>query len=114
MSTHWDWTLKAQEILSPREKNLAITRRPYLISVAWTRNHMQTNPTKRYWLCAIGLLIQCTCAADSPTVIWYSFMDFNTDFYERRKAEGFSRGDLRMMPVSEYIAFCRDWLKDKA
>src|SRR6266404_2208861 len=41
-------------------------------------------------------------AADSPTVIWYRFMDFNTDFYERRKAEGFSRGDLKMMPVSEY------------
>jgi hypothetical protein len=41
-------------------------------------------------------------------------MDFITDFYERRKAEGFSRGDLKMMPVSEYIAFIRDWLKDKA
>jgi len=53
-------------------------------------------------------------SADSPTVIWYRFMDFNTDFYERRKAEGFSRGDLKMMPVSEYIAFIRDWLKDQA
>ena len=53
-------------------------------------------------------------AADSPTVIWYRFMDFNTDFYERRKAEGFSKGDLKMMPLSEYIAFIRDWLKDKA
>jgi len=41
-------------------------------------------------------------AADSPTVIWYRFMDFNTEFYERRKAEGFSKGDLKMMPVSEY------------
>ena len=48
------------------------------------------------------------------TMIWYRFMDFNTDFYERRKAEGFSKGDLKMMPVSEYIAFIRDWLKDKA
>jgi hypothetical protein len=53
-------------------------------------------------------------AADSPTVIWYKFMDFNADFYGRRKAEGFSKGDLKMMPVSEYIAFIRDWLKDEA
>jgi hypothetical protein len=53
-------------------------------------------------------------SAHSPTVIWYRFMDFNADFYEQRKAEGFSKGDLKMMPVSEYIAFIRDWLNDKA
>jgi hypothetical protein len=34
-------------------------------------------------------------------------MDFNTDVYERRKAEGFSMGGLKMMTVSEYIAVVR-------
>src|SRR4028118_1961005 len=40
---------------------------------------------------------------DSPTVIWYKFSDFASDFYTRRLAEGFSDEDLNMMPVPEYI-----------
>jgi hypothetical protein len=48
--------------------------------------------------------------ADSAMVIWYKFMDFNADFYERRKSEGFSREELKMMPVREYIAFIRTWI----
>jgi hypothetical protein len=50
--------------------------------------------------------------ADSATAIWYKFMDFNADFYEQRKKEGFLKGDLKMMPVREYIAFIRTWIKD--
>jgi len=50
--------------------------------------------------------------AASATAIWYKFMDFNADFYEQRKKDGFSKGDLKMMPVREYIAFIRRWIKD--
>lgn len=47
----------------------------------------------------------------SPTVIWYSFNDFMSDFYVTRQAEGFSKDDLGMMPVPEFIAFIQDWLQ---
>jgi hypothetical protein len=50
--------------------------------------------------------------ADSATAIWYKFMDFNADFYERRKKEGFSKEELKMMPVREYIAFIRTWIRN--
>jgi hypothetical protein len=50
--------------------------------------------------------------ADSATVIWFKFMNFNNDFYERRISEGFSKEDLKMMPVSEYISFIRTWISN--
>ncbi len=50
--------------------------------------------------------------ADSATAIWYKFMNFNDDFYERRKSEGFLKDDLKMMPVREYIAFIQAWIKN--
>ncbi|HYH87394.1 MAG TPA: hypothetical protein VEX60_18215 [Pyrinomonadaceae bacterium] len=46
-----------------------------------------------------------------PTAIWYKFNDFTSDFYTRRKNEGFSDEDLDMMPVREYINFIRRWLR---
>ena len=49
--------------------------------------------------------------ADSPAVIWYRFTDFTADFYAKRKSEGFSRGDLKMMPTREYVSFIRDWVR---
>jgi len=59
--------------------------------------------------------------APSPTVIWYAFTDFTSDFYDKRKSEGFSDDDLNMMPIPEYIDFIREWcienkhdLSDKA
>ena len=51
-------------------------------------------------------------ATDSASVIWYKFSDFKDDFYKRRKSEGFSKEDLRMMPVSEYISFIRAWINN--
>jgi hypothetical protein len=45
-----------------------------------------------------------------PTVIWYKFNDFTSDFYTRRQDEGFSDEDLNMMPVREYINFIKNWL----
>jgi len=48
--------------------------------------------------------------ARSPTFIWYRFIDFASDFYDGRKAEGFTDEDLNMMPVSEYIDFIREWV----
>lgn len=46
----------------------------------------------------------------SPTIIWYKFTDFTSDFYDARKAEGYSDDDLNMMPVPEYIDFIKDWV----
>jgi|ERR1041384_3306665 hypothetical protein len=50
--------------------------------------------------------------ADSATAIWHKFVDFNKDFYARRKSEGFSKEDLKMMPVREYISFIRTWISN--
>lgn len=46
-----------------------------------------------------------------PTAIWYEFNDFASDFYTQRKSEGFSREDLNVMPVREYIDFIKNWLR---
>ena len=48
--------------------------------------------------------------AASGSVVWYWFTEFTIDFYNQREKDGFSKGDLKMMPVREYIAFIRDWL----
>jgi hypothetical protein len=48
--------------------------------------------------------------APSPTVVWYKFNDFASDFYDARKEEGFSDKDLNMMPVPEYIDFISQWV----
>ena len=44
-------------------------------------------------------------------MIWYAFQDFAEDFYDQRRAEGYSDNDLNMMPVSEYIEFISRWLE---
>lgn len=60
----------------------------------------------RNWLCgAAGL-----DGVEGPTGIWYLFNDFTLDFYDQRKAAGFSDDDLDMMPVAEYITAIIDWL----
>lgn len=46
----------------------------------------------------------------SPTVIWYGFTDFASEFFDDRKSRGFSDEDLNFMPVPEYIEAIRDWL----
>lgn len=48
---------------------------------------------------------------DSPTQIWYKFNDFASDFYNRRESEGFSKDDLNMMPVPQYIDFIKEWVE---
>jgi hypothetical protein len=47
---------------------------------------------------------------DSPSAIWDRFNEFSYDFYKKRKAEGFSRDDLNMMPLPEYIEFIKKWI----
>lgn len=47
---------------------------------------------------------------EPPSVLWYRFTDFAADFYSRRKLEGFSDDDLKMMPVAEYVDFIGRWL----
>lgn len=48
----------------------------------------------------------------SATRIWYRFMDFASDFYDTRTADGYSDEDLRMMPVPEYIDFIHRWVSE--
>lgn len=48
----------------------------------------------------------------SPTIIWYKFTDFTSDFHDAREEEGFTGDDLDMMPVPEYVDFIRDWVAD--
>ena len=47
---------------------------------------------------------------DSPSVIWDRFNEFSYDFLCTRKAQGYSRNDLKMMPIPEYIKFIKLWL----
>lgn len=47
----------------------------------------------------------------SPTVVWYGFTDFASEFYDERKARGFSDEDLNFMPIPEYVEAIRDWLE---
>ena len=49
--------------------------------------------------------------APSGSTIWEKFVEFDWDFYVERKQNGFSRQDLNMMPVREYILAIRHWLK---
>lgn len=48
---------------------------------------------------------------DSPSVIWDRFNKFSYDFYLTRKAQGYSKDDLNMMPVPQYIRFITQWIK---
>ena len=50
---------------------------------------------------------------ESPSVIWNKFNEFDGDFYERRRTPGYSKNDLRVMPVPEYINFIKQWLASK-
>ena len=47
----------------------------------------------------------------SGSAIWEKFFDFRVDFYAQRKRAGFSKRDINMMPVREYISAVRHWLK---
>lgn len=49
----------------------------------------------------------------SPTLIWYDFNDFMRDFYDKRKSEGFTDDDLKMMPLPEFVGFIRKWLTQR-
>jgi len=51
---------------------------------------------------------------DSPTRIWYQFTDFTSDFYDERKANGFTDKDLNDMPTPEYIITIKKWLNKQA
>jgi hypothetical protein len=48
----------------------------------------------------------------SPTRIWYRFMNFTSVFYDARLADGFTDNDLNMMPIPEYIDSIAAWLAE--
>ena len=62
----------------------------------------------RHWV----VLIRRTQNEDSPSLIWSRFTDFTSDFYDDRKAHGFSDKDLNDMPTPEYIDAIKKWLLD--
>ncbi len=45
----------------------------------------------------------------SPNSLWNKFTEFAAAFYDARKAEGFSKKDLDMMPLTEYVLFIQNW-----
>lgn len=47
---------------------------------------------------------------ESPSVIWDKFNEFDNVFYKRRKAQGYSKSDLRVMPFPQYIRFIKQWV----
>jgi hypothetical protein len=47
---------------------------------------------------------------DSPSRIWDKFNEFTFDFYEKRKTEGYSKTDLKMMPIPQYVRFIKHWV----
>lgn len=61
----------------------------------------------RNWFVEVVHLNNAPCAS----WIWEKFLDFSEYFYTERKEEGFSKRDLNNMPVREYIASIRHWLK---
>ena len=48
--------------------------------------------------------------APSATVLLYEFTEFAADFYDARKAEGFTDEESNFMPVPEYVDFIRAWV----
>jgi len=63
----------------------------------------------RDWFVEVGALE----SAPSPKAVWYAFASFASDFYDARKAAGYSDEDLNMMPVPEYAAFIDKWVREK-
>jgi len=49
--------------------------------------------------------------APSGSALWEKFIEFRADFYDQKRQAGFSRHDLKRMPVREYINAIRHWLK---
>jgi hypothetical protein len=47
----------------------------------------------------------------SGSAIWEIFFDFRVDFYAQREKAGFSKRDIMMMPIREYISAVQHWLK---
>lgn len=47
----------------------------------------------------------------SGSAIWEKFVDFRSGFYDEMEKAGFSKRDIMMIPVREYISAIRDWLK---
>jgi hypothetical protein len=74
------------------------------------KNH-NNNPAKipqviQHWFIeTVGLT-----NTDSPSVIWDRFNEFTYDFFLKRKAEGYARDDLKMMPMPQYIRYVRNWI----
>lgn len=72
-------------------------------------NPTQTVQALQHWLIeTVGLK-----DIESPTVMWNKFTEFDSDFYKRRKVQGYSKRDSRVMPVPQYIRFIKQWVDSK-
>lgn len=66
----------------------------------------QTVQALQHWLIeTVGLN-----DVESPSVIWDKFNAFADDFDERRQAQGYSKRDIRIIPVPLYIRFIQQWV----
>ena len=109
----------AQNYLS-KKRSLVLETRRYDVQKALSdlngvdiKSH-NNNPARavqalQHWLIeTVGLT-----DLDSPAVIWENFTEFRSDFYQRHTAQGYSKNDLKMMPVPQYIRFITQWVDSK-
>lgn len=47
----------------------------------------------------------------NPSRIWYAYNQFGSDLVEKLQERKYSKNEIEGMPNSEYVKFCKDWLK---
>lgn len=76
--------------------------------------HHQNEPIKA--ITAVRNWFSATVRVEKPTApqkIWTEFCFFNDDFYEKRHNEGFSKDDIKEIPISELIDYMKEWIQIK-
>jgi hypothetical protein len=76
------------------------------IKKSHNNNPAQAVQALQHWLFETVGLTQ----VDSPSVIWDNFTDFRSDLYLRKQIHGYTRNDLKMMPVPQYVRFITQWI----
>lgn len=57
----------------------------------------------RTWFTELGIKVV------AGSIIWDKYNEFNVDFYEKCKNEGYKEKDFDRMSIREYIDFIKDW-----
>jgi hypothetical protein len=52
--------------------------------------------------------------APAPVHMWSSYSVFTTSLNEKLPLQGFTRDDVELMPVAEYLGFIQEWLREQS